>query len=60
MIRITINSTKSSASSRINKQEFEQKASVIFNTIVKNQINESNKSILQTPKVNSKNCNNPI
>lgn len=57
MITITLNNSKSSSSTRINKQQFEKNASHIFNTVVKEQIKEAKKN---NSKNNSKNCNNPI
>ena len=58
MIRITQNSQGSS--SRVNKQLFEEKATHIYNTIVKEQIKHAKENNLKNPPVNSKNCNNPI
>jgi hypothetical protein len=57
MIRITLNNSKSAVSTRINKQQFERNASLIFKTVVENQIKEAKKI---NSKENSKNCNNPI
>ena len=60
MIKITRNQAKKVKSSRININSFEEKATIIYNTIVKSQIEYANSSDLNIIKKEIQNCNNPI
>ncbi len=60
MIKITRNQAKKIKSSRININSFEEKATVVYNTIVKSQIEYANSSDLNLIKKEIQNCNNPI
>jgi hypothetical protein len=57
MIRITLNSSCKVVSSRVNKKQFEKKASEILNSIVLPQIKVANND---KSTENFKNCNNHI
>jgi hypothetical protein len=60
MIKITRNQAKKVKSSRININSFEEKATIVYNTIVKSQIEYANSSDLNIIKKEIQNCNNPI
>ncbi len=60
MIKITRNQAKKVKSSRININSFEEKATIVYNTIVKSQIEYANSSDLNLIKKEIQNCNNPI
>ena len=60
MIKITRNQAKKLKSSRININSFEEKATIVYNTIVKSQIEYANSSDLNIIKKEIQNCNNPI
>ena len=60
MIKITRNQAKKVKSSRININSFEEKATIVYNTIVKSQIEYANSSDLNIIKKENQNCNNPI
>lgn len=60
MIKITRNQAKKVKSSRININSFEEKATIVYNTIVKSQIEYANSSDLNLIKKEVQNCNNPI
>lgn len=60
MIKIIVNKENSKPSSRINLNLFEKKATEIYSTIVKSQINNALTIDLLAVKKETKNCNNPI
>jgi hypothetical protein len=60
MIKITRTQSKKVKSSRININSFEEKATIVYNTIVKSQIEYANSSDLNLIKKEIQNCNNPI
>ena len=60
MIKITINQEKKVKSSRVNINMFEKKATQIYNTVVKSQIEFANSRDLNINKKEIQSCNNPI
>ena len=58
MTKIVVSKDKSMTSSRIDLKKFEAQATIVFETVVKTQIETAKKLGIKALK--PKNCNNPI